>query len=173
MVHTMSEVSVRPDRKRRRVIDWLRGSAITVILICAFTTAVGSTALAQDADDRWMSAEAIRSTFSGKTITGAYTDGRRFSEQFAKGGDLSYVQEDGAYFQGAWSVVGLSLCTIYDSPPGGACFYIRKVSSNCYAFHASAQSREEARTNPSPRTTMTAQAAVKGPTSTCVAGQPI
>jgi hypothetical protein len=107
---------------------------------------------------------AIISAFEGKTLTGAYGDGRPFRETYDAGGAIDYWDPFGAA-SGQWSVKNNLFCTFYDGMDG-ACFRIEQIGANCFDFYAAADTLEQAET-PSPKPRYTARGSATDKPSTC------
>lgn len=84
----------------------------------------------------WMTEEAMRAAFIGKTLDGHYVDGLRWTEIYSDDGRLDYreVARNGA---GHWYFRGSVFCTFYEPGYGlnGGCWKAVKVSANCYEFY--------------------------------------
>gem|GEM_PF-1936974 len=90
-------------------------------------------------DDPWMSEDAMRAAFIGKTLDGHYGNGLSFTETYFAGGDLEY-REARRQAKGRWLFRGHVFCTFYDaSAPqprlNGGCWTAVKTSANCYDFY--------------------------------------
>jgi hypothetical protein len=86
----------------------------------------------------WMSEEAIRSAFIGRTLDGHYGNGVTWTETYTAEGRLDY-RERGRRAVGDWHFrPGGVFCTFYDPPfrPAltGGCWTVIKASANCYEF---------------------------------------
>ncbi|MEO1693624.1 MAG: hypothetical protein AAFR55_00115 [Pseudomonadota bacterium] len=147
-----------------------RATACVAAAIGIIALAVPPPARADD-EARWMPPDALRATFSGVAITGFDRKGIRFSARFARGGDAVLAKQNGAFFEGAWSIVGRAFCTIYDSPPAGACYVVRRVSANCFGFHHAADTRAAAAADLTPREQTALEVSIKGQQQTCVRGE--
>ncbi len=87
----------------------------------------------------WMSEEAMRSAFIGKTLDGHYSSGTTWTEAYFKDGHLDY-REGRRQAVGKWHFHGHVFCTFYDSPLlrpplNGGCWTTIKTSANCYEFY--------------------------------------
>jgi hypothetical protein len=98
---------------------------------------VGSCAvcLAQPAAP-WMSQEAIRAEFTGRTLQGYYYDGADWLASYAAGGRYDIVYR-GKNAQGEWYFHEHVMCLFYGPPHWPLyerCVVTTKVSANCYDF---------------------------------------
>lgn len=119
-----------------------------------------------DAIAPWMTGDAIRSTFAGKTIQGHYADGTAFTEEYRADGAIDYRERDKTQ-AGHWSLQGNAFCTIYHRWATGGCYRVRQVSDNCYEFFFVARTEFEAANRLTTRPSLTARAAVADRTATC------
>ena len=137
------------------------------LLVSAFV-AMASPGASQPAAQRWMTEEAMRAAFIGKTLDGYYADRREFTETYTSDGRLDY-RERARKLSGYWYFRGQVFCTLYD--PGqelnGACFTALQVSANCYEFHLASERDTDRETTPGPAGAWTARAWRKGEPSTC------
>ena len=106
--------------------------------------AVAAPALAFD--DPWMSEEAMRKAFIGKTLDGLYGNGLSFRETYFAGGGLEYRERERQAI-GRWHFRGHVFCTFYDPPAqrpplNGGCWTAVKTSANCYEFYLAGLSPE-------------------------------
>lgn len=109
---------------------------------------------------------AIIRHFEGKTVSGAYANGRPVRESYAVGGRIEYW-DPGTSSTGTWSVVNNLLCTFYDNAEmRGGCFRIEQVNSNCFDYLVEASSTAEALSPPG-TPTYTARAHIEGTADTC------
>ena len=126
-------------------------SVIPVARLTARVTLAGalagllvSAALAQapalaPGDDPWMSEDAMRAAFIGKTLDGHYGNGLSFTETYFAGGELEY-REDKRQAKGRWHFRGHVFCTFYDAAArdsrlNGGCWTAVKTGANCYDFY--------------------------------------
>ena len=145
----------------------VRNAVIAAAVAIAFPE-VGAIAQSALRQQPWMSADALKSAFSGVTIEGFYADGRPFEESYFKTGRLKYTEEFRKRTQrGHWSIVSGTFCTIYDARPTGGCFRVRRHSHNCFEFYAQASTEAEARKPNLGHPAWTARAWRKGEPSTC------
>lgn len=119
---------------------------------------------------RWMTEEAMRSAFIGRTLDGHYVDGLGWSETYTADGRLDYreaIRAGGGY----WYFRNHIFCTFYDPGQGlsGGCWTAIKASANCYEFYVAGfgdlWSEEEAA--PGPLGSWAARAWRRGEPSTC------
>ena len=123
----------------------------------------------QPASQRWMTEEAMRVAFIGKTLDGYYADLREFTETYTPDGRLDY-RESKRKLLGYWYFQGNVFCTIYD--PGqdlaGGCFTALQLSANCYEFYVMAEGgRDREIAPPVPSGAWTARASRRSEPSTC------
>ena len=114
-------------------------TATRLTLPLAFAALALTAAPAPALDDVWMSEEAMRTAFIGKTLDGHYGNGLAWTESYLEGGRLSY-RESQREATGRWHFRGHVFCTFYDpplpSPPlNGGCWTAIKTSANCYEFY--------------------------------------
>ena len=81
-----------------------------------------------------MPAEAIRTEFSGKNLSGIYPTGRPWSEDIFADGTTDY-REPEVRRPGKWWLTSLEFCFSYPQPGEGGCFRVVKISSNCYELY--------------------------------------
>ncbi|MEL6750614.1 MAG: hypothetical protein AAFO70_00865 [Pseudomonadota bacterium] len=76
--------------------------------------------------------------FAGHTISGEYSNGGTFIEQFRTGGATIYADDSGI-FEGKASVTNRQLCFDYpaDDALTGGCFVIQRTGENCFTFFTS------------------------------------
>lgn len=91
------------------------------------------------ATDRWMTEEAMRSAFIGKTLDGVYGNGLTWTETYEPDGRLSYA-EPGRSASGRWYFrSGNVFCTFYDPAARpvfvGGCWTTQQTGPNCYEFY--------------------------------------
>jgi hypothetical protein len=135
-------------------------TALAAFAVAALSAGAGSS-------QRWMSEEAMRAAFIGKTLDGHYVGGRAWSETYSPEGRLDY-RESVRKGRGYWYFRGHVFCTFYD--PGfdlnGGCWTAVQASANCYEFYvADARGSQEAR--PGPLHVWIARAWRKAEASTC------
>jgi hypothetical protein len=124
------------------------------------------------ADRGWMTEDALRRAFVGKTIDGHYVDGMSFTESYTQDGRLDY-RDERRNGLGSWVLRNRIFCTFYD--PGqdivGGCFIVAQTSANCYEFYSVGASERDADKEPSAGLAgrWTARAARRGDPSTCAA----
>ncbi len=107
---------------------------LAVMTVAAF--AVLDCASATPASGPWMSEEAMRAAFIGKTLDGLYGNGITWTESYLENGRLDY-REARRHATGKWHFRGHVFCTFYDPPLplNGGCWTTIKVSANCYEFY--------------------------------------
>ena len=119
---------------------------LTVCLGFAGVALSGATLPAPALDDPWMTEEAMRSAFIGKTLDGYYGNGLTWTETYLGDGRLDY-RESARRATGRWHFRGHVFCTFYDpplpEPPlSGGCWTAIKTSANCYEFYLAGLSPE-------------------------------
>ena len=119
----------------------------------------------------WMTEEAMRSAFVGKTLNGHYVDGLAWSETYGEDGRLDY-SEALRKGRGSWSFQGSRIfCTFYDPGHGlnGGCWNALQVSRNCYEFYPADWLEPETGSEaaPGPPRDWIARAWRQGETSSC------
>jgi hypothetical protein len=87
----------------------------------------------------WMSEEAMRAAFIGKTLDGHYGNGVTWTEAYLADGRLDY-REPGRKAVGNWYFRnGNVFCTFYDPPDRpvmtGGCWNTIQTGANCYEFY--------------------------------------
>jgi hypothetical protein len=149
---------------RRLVVTRLAGLAALSLL------AGVSGAWPAHADPEWMTEDAMRGAFIGKTLDGHYTNGLEWTETYDPNGRLDYrerVRASGGY----WYFRGRVFCTFYDPGHGfsGGCFTARQESANCYEFYFAGLSEHDADRAPlqGPFSWWVARASRRGEPSTC------
>ena len=91
------------------------------------------------ASERWMTEEAMRSAFIGKTLDGHYGNSITWTESYLANGRLDYREAE-RQAVGTWYFRGHVFCTFY-APPllhpplTGGCWTAIKTSANCYEFY--------------------------------------
>ena len=145
-----------------------RLAAALSMLIGVFA-AVAPPALAERS---WMSEDAMRGAFIGKTLDGYYADGEGWTETYGRDGRLDYRDGKRASL-GYWYFREHVFCTFYDpgQPINGGCFTAVQVSANCYEFFLADFSEREADKEPAPGPVgrWVARASRRGEPSTCEA----
>jgi len=109
---------------------------LTALLLFA-GAAFAAPASAPALDDPWMTEEAMRAAFIGKTLDGRYGNGLTWRETYFAGGRLEY-RESERQATGQWHFRGHVFCTFYDpsaSALNGGCWTAVKTSANCYEFY--------------------------------------
>jgi hypothetical protein len=151
-------------------LEIFRMTRITAPLLVLAFVAMAAPGASQPATQQWMTEEAMRVAFIGKTLDGYYADRREFTETYTADGRLQY-RESSRRLSGYWYFRGQVFCTIYD--PGqdlsGGCFTAVQVSANCYEFYVvSLGDRDTDRdAAPAPTGAWTARASRQGEPSTC------
>lgn len=113
--------------------------SILPLLLAAIGLGSLSGAWATPLASPWMSEEAMRAAFIGKTLDGYYGNGVTWTETYAQDGRLDY-REPQRRAAGNWYFRGHVFCTFYDPsqaipPLSGGCWTATKVSANCYEFY--------------------------------------
>ncbi|MGL4396574.1 MAG: hypothetical protein ACRCS9_08560, partial [Hyphomicrobium sp.] len=98
-----------------RFLTNVRAFGASVALLANLTSASALSA------PEWLVDADIDTAFRGKTLIGAYANGRRFSERYVDDGAVEYT-DGGLRINGHWSIRSGTLCTIYDTDPTGGCF---------------------------------------------------
>jgi hypothetical protein len=109
---------------------------LTALLLFA-GAAFAAPASAPALDEPWMTEEAMRAAFIGKTLDGRYGNGLTWRETYFAGGRLEY-RESERQATGQWHFRGHVFCTFYDpsaSALNGGCWTAVKTSANCYEFY--------------------------------------
>jgi hypothetical protein len=142
---------------------------IALVTLCAAGLAAAP-ALPAGAVRDWMSEEAMRGAFIGRTLDGQYVNGERWTETYTADGRLDY-RERVRRGLGYWLFRGRVFCTFYD--PGqelnGGCFTALQPSRNCYEFYIAGFGELEAGREswPGPLGSWVARAWRKDEPSTC------
>jgi hypothetical protein len=94
----------------------------------------------------WMSEEAMRAAFIGRTLDGHYGNGVAWTETYLESGRLDY-RENARRAVGDWYFRGHVFCTFYDPPHlhpplNGGCWTTLQTSANCYEFYLAGLGRE-------------------------------
>jgi hypothetical protein len=150
------------------VSSFIRFGVLAAIAACA-SVAAGPSARA---DLPWMSEDAMRGAFVGKTLDGYYVDGQGWTETYDNNGRLDY-RDTGRSSRGYWFFRDHVFCTFYD--PGqdinGGCFTAIQTSANCYEFYLAGLSGrgDGEEVEPGPLGRWVARAARRGEPSTCQA----
>ncbi len=118
----------------------------------------------------WMSEEAMRAAFIGRTLDGHYIDGHGWTETYAAEGRLDYREAERKGL-GYWYFRGDVFCTFYDPGYGlsGGCWTAIQASTNCYEFYMAdtGDRGAEDEATPGPLGRWVARAWRKGEPSTC------
>jgi len=86
-----------------------------MFLSLAGATLVGGSPAAPALDGPWMTEEAMRAAFIGKTLDGHYGNGLTWSEAYFGDGRLEY-RESARRATGSWHFRGHVFCTFYNPP---------------------------------------------------------
>lgn len=162
---------------RHRYTNGFKGGELTVggrsrvwlFCVAALAGLCGATHPAVESG-RWMTEDAMRAAFIGRTLDGHYVDGLRWSETYTANGRLDY-RESVRKGLGYWYFQGNVFCTLYDPGQGlaGGCWTAIKASSNCYEFYVAGlivpPSGDDA--GPGPLGSWAARAWRQGEPSTC------
>lgn len=97
-------------------------------------------------EPHWMTEEAMRQSFIGKTLDGHYGNGVTWTETYGAEGRLDY-RETARKAVGRWYFRGHVFCTFYDAPQNqpalnGGCWTTLKTSANCYEFYLAGLARD-------------------------------
>jgi hypothetical protein len=119
---------------------------LTLVLGLAGAALAATQGRAPALDDPWMTEEAMRQAFIGKTLDGHYGNGLTWTETYFDTGRLDYSESHRRAI-GRWHFRGHVFCTFYDpplpEPPlNGGCWTAIKVSTNCYEFYLAGLSPE-------------------------------
>jgi len=123
------------------------------------------------AERGWMTEEAMRAAFIGKTLDGNYTDGESWTEIYGADGRLDYRDRRRASL-GYWYFRNHVFCTFYDRRTvDGGCFTAVQAGANCYELYLAGYSDREADKPPpvGPVGRWVARASRRGEPSTCEA----
>ena len=112
----------------------MRNSTRLAAVVTVAALAFLDTASATPASGPWMSEEAMRAAFIGKTLDGHYGNGVTWTETYLENGGLDY-REAQRHATGKWHFRGHVFCTFYDAQLNGGCWTTIKVSANCYEFY--------------------------------------
>jgi hypothetical protein len=138
--------------------------------LLALLPAFAVLAMPASAAHPWMSEQAMRSAFIGKTLDGHYVSGVTWTETYSENGRLDY-REGTRKGLGYWYFRSHVFCTFYD--PGyalnGGCWTAIRAGTNCYEFYLAglreAETGEDA--SPGPLRSWVARAWRKDAPSTC------
>jgi len=118
---------------------------LAALVLAAGGCLVG-TAASAPAKPPWMTEEAIRSGFIGKTLDGHYITGERWTETYFANGRLDY-REVTRHATGDWSFRGSVFCTFYDPKfrpaLNGGCWTVLTRGSNCFEFFLAGTNRDD------------------------------
>ena len=107
-----------------------RGLALAAVLSVIATTGRAE----DDVTQHWMTADGIRTEFSGKSLAGIYPSGVTWSEDIAGDGTTDY-RENRIRRPGQWWLTAREFCFRYAPPGVGGCFRVVKMSPNCYEIY--------------------------------------
>lgn len=107
-------------------------------LVATATVALAIAETIAAADDppnaEWMTADAIRSEFSGTALAGVYPGGKTWAEDIFADGTTDYREAE-IRRPGQWWTTALEFCFSYPEPGVGGCFRVTKVGVNCYELY--------------------------------------
>lgn len=140
-------------RERRAIQPWPALEQVvinvpqSIAIIAVAANAFLCSSLVAPATELWMTEEAMRAAFIGKTLDGHYTNGLKWTETYASDGRLDY-RESGRRAAGNWHFRSRVFCTLYDRGPQGAglaggCWTVVEASRNCYEFYAAGANTTE------------------------------
>jgi len=111
------------------IVRWTSG------LLAFCIAAASSQSAAQDPQtSAWMTADTIRSEFSGQPLAGIYPSGLTWTEDIYADGTTDY-REGAIRRAGQWWLTEREFCFRYPQSGMGGCFRIVKVSDNCYELY--------------------------------------
>lgn len=112
----------------KKMSNWV---AVFVSLI------TGSQMASAQQNNGLLSAPQVRALFFGQTMTGEYSDGQSWAEQFGRDGNTRYSQ-NGQVFHGKMKLQGSNICFEYAPDTGftGGCFEVWKRGANCFDFYS-------------------------------------
>jgi hypothetical protein len=146
--------------------------AAALSMLVGVSAAIAPRAQAERDWSNWMSEDAMRGAFIGKTLDGYYADGEDWTETYGQDGRLDYRDRKRASL-GHWYFREHVFCTFYDpgQPINGGCFTAVQVSTNCYEFYLAEFSGREADREPAPGPVgrWVARASRRGEPPTCEA----
>ena len=117
-----------------------------VFLSVAGAALVATAPSAPALEPPWMTEEAMRAAFIGKTLDGHYGNSVAWTEAYFEDGRLDY-RESQRRAAGNWYFRGHVFCTFYNGPSAqpplnGGCWTAIKASANCYEFYLAGLSPE-------------------------------
>jgi hypothetical protein len=124
----------------KRSVEFFMSKATTLfVLLAAGAAGFLGAASATPVASPWMTEEAMRAAFIGKTLDGHYGNGATWTETYLADGRLDY-REAQRRAVGNWYFRGHVFCTFYDPSPAvpplsGGCWTATKVGANCYEFY--------------------------------------
>ena len=112
---------------------------LAVLAAIAGSNLLGAAAPAPVVAPPWMTEEAMRAAFIGRTLDGHYGNGVAWTEAYLANGRLDY-REGQRQAVGSWYFSGPHVfCTFYDPPDrpalAGGCWNTIQISANCYEFY--------------------------------------
>jgi hypothetical protein len=113
--------------------------ALATIAAAGGCALLGAAAPAPTLAPPWMTEEAMRAAFIGKTLDGYYGSGVTWTETYLASGRLDYAERE-RQAGGSWHFRdGYVFCTFYDPShrPGlvGGCWNALQTGPNCYEFY--------------------------------------
>jgi hypothetical protein len=124
----------------KRSVEFFMSKATTLfVLLAAGAAGFLGAASATPVASPWMTEEAMRAAFIGKTLDGHYGNGATWTETYLADGRLDY-REAQRRAVGNWYFRGHVFCTFYEPSPAipplsGGCWTATKVGANCYEFY--------------------------------------
>jgi hypothetical protein len=109
-----------------------RLSLIAALLVAS---ACGPSVAEDGLSSSWMTADAIRSEFSGQALAGIYPSGIAWNEDIFADGTSDY-REGTVRRPGQWWLTAREFCFRYLQPGVGGCFRIVKIGANCYELYS-------------------------------------
>jgi len=112
---------------------------LAVVAAVAGSNLLGAAAPAPVVAPPWMTEEAMRAAFIGRTLDGHYGNGVSWTEAYLANGRLDY-REGQRQVAGSWYFSPPHVfCTFYDPPDRpaltGGCWNTIQISANCYEFY--------------------------------------
>ena len=108
------------------------GAAYAIALL-SLTAAPGRAAEGTQSEP-WLSADQIRSEFSGKPLAGIYPNQHNWTETINADGSTDY-REGERHWKGQWWVENREFCFTYPAPGVGGCFRVVRRSANCFELY--------------------------------------
>lgn len=121
-----------------------------LMLLAGLTSAAATSSTSRS----WMSEDAMRQAFIGRTLDGHYVGGLAWTETYLKEGRPDY-RESLRSGKGSWFFRSQVFCTFYDPGQGlnGGCWRTIQTGANCYEFYDAYLARsgeEDAQKSPGP-----------------------